>query len=344
MNANDNRWTAVVEHDKRHDGAFVYAVKSTGIYCRPSCPSKRPRREQVLFYTNSENARDAGFRPCKRCNPDCLVKTSRAAELAALACKIIQESKTQLSLEQLSARCSVSPYHLQRMFKQVCGVSPKQYAKTIRAKRLDASYSDSLDVLDAIYGSGYESVSTAYSDSGRMGLTPSQARLSRTAVSYVVAETELGWLGIGATDKGVCKVGIYDTADDAKRDIAMRFPSAIARDTWLLRTALQALQEYIQGNFENLLSIPIDFHGTLFQAKVWEYLRTLPYGTRTTYSDIAAELNMPSAARAVANACANNEIAILIPCHRVVRADGTRSGYRWGRERKEQLLQRENKT
>lgn len=338
----DRRWELVQARNLKADGKFVYAVKSTGIFCRPSCPSRRPQREQVEFFDSTDAAQRAGYRACRRCMP--LERNSQLAKIEA-ACRYIDENvETTLSLEDISRQAGLSPFHFQRLFKRTLGISPRQYQQARRAGKFKEALLSEARITDAIYDAGYGSSSRAYETSNeRLGMTPSEFRRNGqgVAIRYTTVPTELGKLLIATTDRGVCAVRFGDSDKDLDRDLRQEFSAAeIVRDDGALQS--------IAGEVKKLLAepagageIPLDIQGTAFQQRVWSALRRIPRGQTRSYSQIAETIGSPSAVRAVANACATNPVALVVPCHRVVHKSGSLSGYRWGVERKKALLQAE---
>jgi AraC family transcriptional regulator of adaptative response/methylated-DNA-[protein]-cysteine methyltransferase len=339
-----DRWNAVQRRDRTADGEFVYGVKTTGIFCRPSCGSKAARRENVDFYDNPEAAKAAGFRACKRCRPGEPDKSQRRAEMVAAACRAIEEAEEPPSLEALAKAARVSRYHFHRQFKEVTGVTPKAYAAACRAGKLRGELESGASVTSAIFDAGYNASSRFYEEStSRLGMRPRQYRDGgRDAqIKFAVGECSLGAVLVAATGEGVCAIDFGEDAGDLVEGLQDRFPRAelVGGDD-----AFEALVATVIGHLEvprGELELPLDIRGTAFQQKVWAALRTIPAGKTASYSDIARAIGKPSAVRAVAQACSANRIAVAIPCHRVVRLDGDVAGYRWGVERKRELLSRE---
>ncbi len=338
------RWDAVERRDSDADGRFVYGVKTTGIYCRPSCGSKAARRENVVFFDDPASAESAGFRACKRCRPNQPSRAQRNAEMVAAACRRIEAAEEPPSLDTLARAAGVSRYHFHRIFREVTGVTPKAYAVACRAGRLRDGLAAGADVTSAMFDAGYNASSRFYEESNsRLGMRPKQYKDGGrdTRIRFAIAECALGPVLVAATDKGVCAIDFGDDAAALLKGLQDRFPHAelIGADAdfeTLVATVIGYL-DAPQGN----LDLPLDIRGTAFQEKVWSALRSLPAGTTASYSDIAQAIGRPKAVRAVAQACAANRIAVAIPCHRVVRQDGDISGYRWGVDRKRALLQRE---
>ncbi len=338
-------WTAVVTRDRRCDGAFVYAVRSTGIYCRPSCPSRRPQRGRVTYFDEPAAAEAAGYRPCRRCQPDRAVPEEPGLALVQQICAYLAEPHDPApTLQALGARFGWSPYHLQRTFKRIVGVTPRQYAAEQRLERFKDHLKDGQPVTAALYGAGFQSSSAAYTDAvDRLGMTPGQYRRGgdATPIAYATAPCALGRLLLAATDRGICAVRFGDSEASLVQVLSEEFPAADLRQAEAdLGSWLAALLAYLDGQ-QTSVDLPLDVRATVFQRRVWEALRTIPYGTTRTYGEVAAAIGQPTAVRAVARACAANPAALVIPCHRVVRSDGGLGGYRWGLARKQALLVQE---
>jgi len=338
------RWNAVVRRDAKADGRFVYGVKTTGIFCRPSCGSKPARRENVVFFDTPEAAEAAGFRACKRCRPSGPGKAQQRAEMIAAACRAIEEAEEPPSLDELARAAGISRYHFHRQFKQVTGVTPKAYAAACRAGRLRDGLKGGSSVTSAIFDAGYNASSRFYEEStSRLGMRPRQYRDGgRDArIRFALGECSLGAVLVAATDKGVCAIDFGDDAETLLNDLQDRFPRAelVGGDADFERLVASVIGhlEQPEGNLE----LPLDIRGTAFQQQVWAALRAIPPGSTASYADIAEAIGRPTAVRAVARACSTNRIAVAIPCHRVIRKDGDLSGYRWGVERKGALLARE---
>lgn len=340
----DARWRAVSVRDRTQDGDFVYAVSSTGIYCKPSCPSRRPHRARVSFFANPTEAKAAGFRACKRCRPDASASdpTGTAVERA---CRHIEAAETAPTLEELSTVSGLSPHYLQRTFKRIVGVSPKQYWDAVRQRRLKDALSQGEPVAAAIYGAGFGSPSRVYESAGRrLGMSPaSYAKGGRGArVAFTVAASSFGRVLVAATAQGIAAVALGDDDRVLERDLRRILPeAAIERDDGALGDRVAAVLACIEDG--STRSLALDVHATAFQWQVWCRLAAIPRGETRHYADIAAELGRPKAARAVARACASNPIAVVIPCHRIVPSAGGIGGYRWGPERKKALLETEKK-
>ena len=339
------RWQAVKRRDRTADGAFYYSVLTTGVYCRPSCASRLARRENVRFHASPAAAEKAGFRPCKRCRPNEPALADRQAKAVAKACRLIERADDMPSLDALADAAGMSRFHFHRVFKSVTGVTPKAYADGHRAQRVRAALAERGSVTDAIYGAGFNSSGRFYATaSDLLGMTPSDFRAGGTgaAIRFAVGQCSLGAILVAATDKGVCAITFSDDADALVRDLQDRFPKArlIGGDEKFEHLVAQVVG-FVEAPAQGL-DLPLDVRGTAFQQRVWQALRKIPAGTTATYSEIARRMGRPKAVRAVAQACAANGIGVAIPCHRVVRTDGSLSGYRWGVARKRALLTRES--
>lgn len=344
MNEHDY-WQAIQQRDARYDGQFVYGVRSTGIYCRPSCSSRQPLRENVSFFVQPEQAEQAGFRPCKRCQPRLAHAPDPQLELVERICRLLaEECERPPSLKALSQQFALSPYYLQRLFKRITGVSPRQYADAQRVQRLKAQLTRSQAVTPALYDAGYASSSSLYAQSfEQLGMTPSQYRRKGYAlmIVYTTLQTPLGRLLVAATERGLCAVRLGD--DDASLVATLRneFAAAqIERDDAALQGAVAQIVAHLEGHQPHI-DLPTDVRATAFQRQVWQALRSIPYGETRSYSEVAEQIGRPTAVRAVARACASNPLALVVPCHRVIREDGSLGGYRWGIERKQKLLEQE---
>jgi AraC family transcriptional regulator of adaptative response/methylated-DNA-[protein]-cysteine methyltransferase len=340
----ERRWRIVLARDPRYDGAFVYGVRSTGIYCRPSCPSRRPRRAQVDFFPVPEVAERAGFRPCRRCQPSEAAAPDPRVPLVRAACRLIDaHPDVPASLAVLSARTGVTAHRLLRAFQRVLGISPRQYRDARRLERFKTELRTRRGVSPALYEAGYGSTSRVYERAhAQLGMTP--ATYSRggvgTKISYATAPCPLGRLLVAQTARGICRVSLGNHVDELAASLRAEFPAAeIRRDQGMLATSVGAILRYLKG--ERALDLPLDVRATAFQRRVWEALRRIPYGSTRSYAQVARAIGHPTATRAVARACATNPAALVIPCHRVVRSDGGLGGYRWGIERKRALLERE---
>ena len=338
------RWLAVVDRDRKADGHFVYAVGTTGVYCRPSCASRRARREHVRFYQTGADAQLAGFRPCKRCRPDEPALAEQRAAVVATACRLIERAESPPSLDALADAAGMSRFHFHRVFKSLTGVTPKGYAAAHRARRVREELAQRSTVTEAIYGAGFNSNGRFYAAaSGVLGMTPTSFRSGGAGASmhFAVGECSLGSVLVAATGKGVCAILLGDDPDALVRELQDRFSKAelVGGDRDFERLVAQVV-----GLIEAPalgLDLPLDIRGTAFQQRVWQALRDIPAGSTASYTDIARRIGDPKAVRAVAGACATNPIAVAIPCHRVVRSSGALAGYHWGVERKRALLERE---
>jgi AraC family transcriptional regulator of adaptative response/methylated-DNA-[protein]-cysteine methyltransferase len=340
----ESRWQALLQRDPRADGAFVYGVQTTGVYCRPTCGSRRARREHVRFFATGAQAEAAGFRPCKRCRPQDAPLAERRREAVARACAFIREAEAVPGLKALAARAGLSPCHFHRVFKQLTGLTPRAYAAAHRAQRVREGLAQGAGVAEAMYGAGYNSSGRFYATSTQeLGMKPGVFRAGGpgVAIRFAVGECSLGSVLVAATGQGVCAILLGDDPEALVRELQDRFPRAelaggdAAFDQWVAQ-AVGLVEQPGLGHH-----LPLDVRGTAFQRRVWETLRQIPPGATATYAQIAERLGRPGAARAVAQACAANPLAVAIPCHRVVRRDASLSGYRWGVERKAELLRRE---
>lgn len=343
----DQYWQAVMERDSHANGRFVYAVRSTGIYCNPSCPSRRPRREEVVFFPLPSAAEEAGFRACKRCRPRESAVADPQVELVQRACRYIEQHLDDMpGLAELGGQVNVSPFHLQRVFKRVMGISPRQYAEARRLGQFKEQLKEGETVTQALYEVGFSSSSRLYERAPeQLGMTPTTYRRGGPGMSitYTIVDSALGRLLVAATDKGICSVCIGD--DDAKLEAALwqEYPRAeIRRDgeDAGLHAWVETLVRHLDGQQPHF-DLPVDVQATAFQWRVWQELQAIPYGATRSYSQVAQAIGQPKATRAVARACATNPVALVVPCHRVVRENGHMGGYRWGIERKQQLLKQE---
>ena len=333
-----NRWQQVMARDARQDGRFVFAVRTTGVYCRPSCPSRRPRRESVEFFSNPNEAERAGYRACLRCKP---TEISSQAQYVTRARQLLDDAEGVVTLSELSKRVGLSPFHLQRLFKRATGLSPREYRSARRMQNVKAGLRKGDDVTTALYDAGYGSPSRLYEKAPeQLGMTPGQYRRggSGASITFAIAPTPLGRMLVAATERGLCAVRFGESAVDLERDLRQEFHAAsLQRDDAGMGQYVEPLVAAIRGE-NTSIDLPLDVRATAFQMKVWEQLRQIPRGETRSYSEIAREIGEPSAVRAVARACATNPVAVVVPCHRVVRSDGDTSGYRWGIERKKKLL------
>jgi len=337
-------WNAVLRKDRAANGSFVYAVRTTGVYCRPSCGARLPKRENVVFFATGVHAQQAGFRACMRCEPDAVHSGARHAHAVERVCRLIEASDQPMSLEHMALEANLSPHHFHRVFKALTGVTPKSYNDRVRSQRLRAALDRADRVTGAIYDAGFNSSSRFYERAQEtLGMTPSQYRKGGEGLPIRTAHAQcsLGVVLVAATATGICAILLGDDAQALLQDLRMRFPHAQLLGTepafeQLVSRAIEAIEH--PGT---ALELPLDIRGTAFQQRVWAALRGIPPGTTATYTEIAERLGTPKAVRAVAAACAANPIAVAVPCHRVVRRDGDLAGYRWGLERKRELLERE---
>jgi len=340
----DPRWGAVVARDPAADGSFFYSVKTTGVYCRPSCAARTARPENVAFYATVGDAERAGFRPCKRCRPDQPSRAEQNAAVVADLCRYIESAETPPTLEELAQRADLSTFHLHRIFKQATGVTPRAYAAAHRVRRMRDELDRDASVTDAIFGAGFNSSSRFYEKSDELlGMTPTAYRAggANTEIRFAIGECSLGSILVARSARGLCAISLGDDPDALARELQDRFPRArlIGDDP-----DFAALIARVVGLIEAPrlgLDLPLDVRGTAFQQRVWQALREIPAGATASYTEIAAKIGAPKSVRAVAQACAANTLAVAIPCHRVVRQDGDLSGYRWGVQRKRTLLERE---
>ena len=337
-------WDAVLARDAGYDGEFFFAVSSTGVYCRPSCPAKRPRRENVTFFRRTEDAEQAGYRACLRCRPKAAGRSPQTEAVRQICRYIEQHLDEPVTLDRLGEEFGLSPFHLQRKFKKVLGITPKAYADSCRMGLLKRNLQTGKSVTHALYDAGYSSSSRLYErTASQLGMTPDKYRRGAVAASirYTCTQSPLGRMLVAATEKGICAIQFGDTDDELVEGLKREFPFAIRkRDDESMRSWTNTVLSQISGQKLNR-ALPLDIQATAFQKRVWTHLQSLPFGTTESYGEVAKAIGQPSAARAVARACATNRIAVAIPCHRVVREDGEMGGYRWGVERKRTLLQLE---
>ena len=338
---NDLQWQAVLDRDRSRDGTFVFGVSSTGIFCRPSCPAKRPRRENVRFFDSALQAERSGYRACLRCRPLAVDGNPQSALVRAMCRYIEQHIEDRLTLGLLAKEFRLSPFHLQRTFKAVLGVSPKAYIDACRLRQVKQNLQAGHSVTTALYAAGYGSSSRLYERTAtQLGMTPEKYRRGAVAaiVRYTIASSPLGRMLIAATDKGICSIQFADNDEQLQQGLMREFPFATRRrDDDAMAQWRVSLTSLMKGRDAHP-SLPLDIRATAFQRQVWEALQRIPRGETRSYSAVAKKIGMPKATRAVARACATNPVAVAIPCHRVIREDGDLGGYRWGVERKEQLL------
>jgi AraC family transcriptional regulator, regulatory protein of adaptative response / methylated-DNA-[protein]-cysteine methyltransferase len=346
----DPRWSAVLSRDRNFDGALFYGVRSTHIYCRPSCPSRKPRREQVSFFFSPEAAEQQGYRACQRCRPRRAEAADPKLKLVRKVCEHIEralaDGEEKLNLRSLSKALTISPFHLQRTFKQVTGISPRQYLESRRLDVFKKLIRKGTDVTSAIYEIGYNSSSRIYEKSAaQLGMSPAEygRQASGQQIRFALAHSSLGTLLLGATDKGICSIKLGDSESELLQEFKDEFAKAqLMSDNASLEPWLQTVLDALEGRCDGLKDLPVDVRTTAFQRRVYEELKRIPAGQTRTYTEVAERLGSgPLARRAVARACATNSVAVVIPCHRVVRADGDLGGYRWGLNRKRELLRRE---
>jgi AraC family transcriptional regulator, regulatory protein of adaptative response / methylated-DNA-[protein]-cysteine methyltransferase len=336
-----NKWQQVIARDARQDGRFVFAVRTTGIYCRPSCPSRRPRRDSVEFFPTPNEAERAGYRACLRCKP---TEISSQARRVAQARQILDNAEGVVTLPQLSTQVGLSPFHLQRLFKRATGLTPREYQSARRMQHVKHGLRQGDDVTTALYDAGFGSSSRLYERAPQhLGMTPGEYKRGGAGanITFAIAPSPLGRLLVAATERGLCAVRFGENATDLERDLRTEFhAAALHRDDVRMKQYVEALLGVIHGE-NTIIDLPLDVRATAFQRKVWEKLRQIPRGETRSYSDIAREMGNPAAVRAVARACASNPVALAVPCHRVVRSDGDLAGYRWGVARKRKLLRLE---
>jgi AraC family transcriptional regulator of adaptative response/methylated-DNA-[protein]-cysteine methyltransferase len=339
----DQRWHAVQRREVNADGQFVFAVRSTGIYCRPSCPARRPARHHVVFFPTCDTAEQNGFRACRRCHPR---EASAHAAIVTHVCRLLEtDLEEPPSLAALSDKVGLSPFHLQRIFKRALGVSPRAYADACRFRVFKKQLKQGPSATAAVYAAGYGSSSRAYErTASRLGMTPTRYRQGgeQTRIHYLITKCALGRMLVAATDKGICKISFGDTVAALDRSLREEFPSAdIQRGGPKLKVWTRSILRHLNGH-QPRLDLPLDVRATAFQSRVWTALRSIPYGETRSYKQLAKAVGRPKAVRAVARACATNPTALLIPCHRVVRENGDLAGYRWGLKRKRHLLAKES--
>ncbi len=341
------RWNAVLGRDSSADGRFVYAVTSTGVYCRPSCPSRRPRRDRVEFFENASDAVRAGYRACRRCRPDIEPAADPWIDKVRRACVYLANVDGHLPLTRLAARVGVSPYHFQRRFKQIVGVSPREYADACRLQRLKRGLRSGSRVTAAMVDAGYGSSSRFYERAAaKLAMPPAVYRRGGHGrqIAYAIVDSPLGRLLVAATDRGVCAVYMSSADGELVRALKDEYPgaAAIRQNTRALSRWARQIVGHLEGRRPRL-DLPLDVQATAFQWQVWTALRAIPYGETRTYKEVAVSIGRPSAVRAVAHACATNPVSLVVPCHRVLRSTGNLAGYRWGLGRKQVLLAAEHR-
>ena len=342
----ERRWNALMARDSGEDGKFVFAVATTGVYCRPSCPARRPRRENVTFFSRPEQAEKAGFRACLRCRPRASSGNPQS-DAAREICRYIEQHLDEpVTLERLGKAFRQSPFHLQRRFKAALGITPREYADSCRLRLLKRNLQAGDNVTRAMYDAGYGSSSRLYEKTAsQLGMTPDKYRRGAIAASvrYAIADSPLGRMLIAATDRGICSIQFASSDGELLERLKREFPFAVRKpDEGGLQAWIAALLSKMTGRELNA-ALPLDIRATAFQRRVWTYLQSIPFGATRSYGEVAKAIGQPSASRAVARACATNPAAVAIPCHRVVREDGNISGYRWGVERKKTLLEIEQR-
>jgi AraC family transcriptional regulator of adaptative response/methylated-DNA-[protein]-cysteine methyltransferase len=340
----DKRWTVVKNRDSSVPAAFFYAVKTTGIYCRPGCSSRLPNQENVEFFSTPGAAEDGGYRPCKRCRPESSPIIDDQIHLIAAVCRRILSSTSPLSLADLASGANMSPGHFHRLFKKVIGITPKEYSSSIQSDRFLKALDDGHSVTEAVYEAGYSSSGLAYDQmKSKMAMKPSvySKGAPGTIIQFAIAECFLGWVIVAVSSRGICAVLFGDNPSDLPGMVKKRFPKAVISESPPGESTL--LKEAVTGidNLAGDSKLPLDIVGTAFQKRVWNALMEIPRGETASYGDIANKMGQATAARAVAGACAANNIALYIPCHRIIRADGSLGGYRWGLNRKKSILARE---
>src|SRR2546428_6608042 len=337
-------WQAVEDRDAGYDGMFVFAVSSTGIYCRPSCPARRPRRQNVTFYRQPEEAEKAGYRACLRCRPRAIAGSPQMEMVKAVCRYIEQHLDEPITLARLGTAFRQSPFHLQRTFKAVLGITPRAYADSRRLNQLKSNLQAGHSVTRAMYDAGYSSSSRLYErTASQLGMTPDKYRRGAIAapIRYTFTDSPLGRMLVAATEKGICAIQFAVSDEELDQGLKHEFPFAIRRrDDSGMREWKEDLLRHMRGQKLNA-SLPLDIQATAFQRRVWTYLQSIPFGSTKSYSQVAKAIGQPTATRAVARACATNQVAVAIPCHRVVREDGGMGGYRWGIDRKKALLEME---
>jgi len=344
VSTDDRRWNAVLARDASRDGQFVFAVSTTGVYCRPSCAARRPRRENVSFFSQPDAAEKAGFRACLRCHPRSVSGNTETDQAKAVCRFIEQHLDESITLDRLGREFHQSPFHLQRRFKAVLGITPREYADSCRLRALKRNLQAGNSVTRAMYDAGYGSSSRLYErTSSHLGMTPDKYRRGAIAatIRYACAESPLGRMLVAATDRGICSIQFARSDDELIEGLKREFPFAVRKlDEGGLQSWVAVLLDHMRG--KDLRSdLPLDIRATAFQRRVWTYLQSIPFGATKSYAQVAKAIGRPKACRAVARACATNPVAVAIPCHRVVRGDGALGGYRWGINRKKALLRLE---
>ncbi|CAM3716940.1 bifunctional DNA-binding transcriptional regulator/O6-methylguanine-DNA methyltransferase Ada [Rahnella bruchi] len=342
----DPRWQAVVSCDATADGKFVYAVKTTGIYCAPSCSSRQPKPENILYFDDAESAEQAGFRPCKRCRQGLVSLAQFHAQRVTQACRLLEQSADMLTLNQLAAEVGISAYHFHRLFKAQTGVTPKEYQQAQRARRVREKLTESSTVTEAIHAAGYPSDGRFYETSAAtLGMTPQNFRCGGRDVRvwFAIGNSSFGDLLVAESQRGICAILLGDDPEKLISELQNSFPQAeLLGGDPEFEQRIATVVGFVEAPHIGL-DLPLDIRGTAFQQRVWQALRDIPPGNTASYAEIASKIGSPKSVRAVAGACAANLLAVAIPCHRVVKTGGNISGYRWGVERKRSLLAREEK-
>jgi AraC family transcriptional regulator of adaptative response/methylated-DNA-[protein]-cysteine methyltransferase len=340
----DQRWQAVLARDARHDGKFFYGVTTTGIFCRPTCPSRRPSQQNVVFFDDTQQAAHSGYRPCLRCRPLAADGDPTRALVRKVCAYIDANLEEPLSLSALARQFRRSPFHLQKTFKAALGISPKEYVDARRMKLLKNDLRSGQSVTTALYDAGYSSSSRVYERAtSHLGMTPDKYRRGAVAVPihYTTASTPIGRMLVASTPQGICSIALGSSDDELETGLRREYPFAIRkRDDAALQTHVKSLVSQIDGG--PAAKLPLDIQATAFQRRVWKHLQSIPAGKTNSYSEVARAIGSPTATRAVARACATNPVALAIPCHRVVRENGEMGGYRWGADRKKSLLTAES--
>jgi AraC family transcriptional regulator of adaptative response/methylated-DNA-[protein]-cysteine methyltransferase len=339
-----DHWKAVLTKDTAADGLFVFAVKTTGIYCRPSCPSRLPLRENIVYFKDPDSAELEGYRPCKRCNPRLETLQQQQARMVAQSCRLLDSSPEGISLARLSERFAMSPFHFHRIFRALTGVTPKQYSQAVKQRLLQHELRKDKSITQAFYDSGFSSSGHFYESAGEMlGMKPSLIRKGgrQLKISFAIGSCSLGTVLVATTERGICAIYLGDEPAALQTELIRDFPTAeVVQGGEELNQRLTQVVNFVDKPGTGL-SLPLDIQGTIFQQRVWKVLQGIPVGTTATYSQVASMMDEPGAVRAVASACAANKVAVAIPCHRVVRSDSSLAGYRWGVERKQSLLRLE---
>ena len=341
---NDPRWQAVCARDRAFDGRFFFAVRSTGIYCRPSCPARRPSAANVVFYASGHEAEAAGFRACRKCHPHRPEQWTLKSDVVAEICRTLDASGTIPKLDELARKSGFSPYHFHRLFKAATGVTPRQYALERRAQRVRDGLAAGASVTSTIHSNGYSSASRFYESTDNMlGMTPTvyKAGGANMDIRYAIGDSSLGKILVATTERGVCAIFLDNDADELASELRRRFPKAAIAPAGKEFGETVAKVVAFAENPKRAIDLPLDLQGTAFQQRVWKALRDIPPGKTATYGQIAQRIGAPDAVRAVGTACGANHVSLAVPCHRVIGKDGKLTGYRWGVERKRTLLERE---